>query len=80
MFSILLPFGWEKTRKLSGAQMLSPDEIFRSRKEIVRLMKQNGNDQGVGFIKPAKGLEDGCVNMVCAEKQAGEFIRTNTDA
>ncbi len=73
MFNILVPYGWENSKNLIGAMMLYPDKIYHSKAEIKRLMKLNGFDQGLEFVKPARGMEDGCVNMVCAENQAGVY-------
>ncbi len=58
---------------LSGARIVNADAIFHSKSEIKRLMKLNAVDQGKQFVKPAKGLEDGCVNMLCKEDRAGAY-------
>ncbi len=41
------------------------------------IMRANGAD-GPRFVKPQRGHEDGCVNGVCFESHAGEFV--NHDA
>ena len=74
MFNILLAYGWKNTLDLVGARMLNADEIYHSKEEIIRLMKQNGYDQGREFVKPARGLEDGCIKLVCNETHAGAYM------
>ncbi len=73
MFNLLLAYGWEKSTSLSGALMVDADSVYRSKSEIIRLMKQNSVDEGRPFAKPSRGLEDGCVNMVCNEVHAGSY-------
>jgi hypothetical protein len=72
MFSLLLAYGWEPAMDLSGARMVTADAVFHSKSEIMRLMNLNA-DEGKSLVRPAKGLEDGCVNMVCKEDRAGAY-------
>jgi hypothetical protein len=73
MFNLLTAYGWEPNTSLVGARMVDADSVYRSKAEIVRLMKQNSVDEGRPFAKPSKGLEDGCVNMVCNESRPGIY-------
>ena len=73
MFNLLLAYGWETSTSLVGARMIDADSVYRSKAEITRLMKQNSADEGRPFAKPSRGLEDGCVNMVCNESHAGFY-------
>jgi hypothetical protein len=72
MFSLLLAYGWEQPLDLSGARIVNADAVFHSKSEIMRLMNLNAGE-GKPLIRPAKGLEDGCVNMVCKEDKAGAY-------
>ncbi len=75
MFNLLTAYGWVPTLSLVGARMLDADSFYRSKDEIVRLMKQNSADEGQPFAKPSRGLEDGCVNMVCNESRPGIYAQ-----
>ncbi len=75
MFNLLSAYGWEPSISLVGARMVDADSVYHSKAEIVRLMKQNSADEGRPFAKPSRGLEDGCVNMVCNESRPGNYAQ-----
>ena len=69
MFALLLTLVGEKV--ISRASTESTDDNYAD------IMRANGAD-GPRFVKPQRGHEDGCVNGVCLESHAGEFV--NHDA
>eukprot|EP00291_Cryptomonas_curvata_P011609 CAMPEP_0172181670 /NCGR_PEP_ID=MMETSP1050-20130122/17953_1 /TAXON_ID=233186 /ORGANISM="Cryptomonas curvata, Strain CCAP979/52" /LENGTH=92 /DNA_ID=CAMNT_0012854991 /DNA_START=252 /DNA_END=530 /DNA_ORIENTATION=- len=59
MFAVLL--------HLVGKAVIAGEENYAD------IMRANGAD-GPRFVKPQRGHEDGCVNGVCFESHAGEFV------
>ena len=66
MFAILV--------QLVGQAIVDFKPASESSDEYAAIMRSNGED-GPRFIKPRRGHEDGCVDGICAESQAGQFAQ-----
>jgi hypothetical protein len=69
MFAALLTLvGGQIIGTTSGAPVVAPEDSYKS------IMLHNASD-GIKFVKPSRGNEDGCIKGLCAESHAGQYTQ-----